>query len=101
MARWNDEDRSPLATLRARAGYTLAEASVLMHLGMISLARYEKGINDVTFGIGEQMARLYKVPFESIRQAIWDTKKAAGIQTIGRPLKVTENTKEGDTNDKQ
>lgn len=88
MARWNDEDRSPLAMLRVKAGYTQAEASVLMHLGMISLARYENGINDVTFGIGEQMANLYKVSFEDIRQAVIATKEAAGRQTIGRPKKL-------------
>ena len=87
MARWKDEDRSPLAMLRVKAGYTQAEASVLMHLGMISLARYENGINDVTFGIGEQMAKLYKVSFEDIRQAVIATKEAAGRQTIGRPKK--------------
>ena len=87
MARWNNEDRSPLARLRVNAGYTQAEASVLMHLGMISLARYENGINDVTFGIGEQMAKLYKVPFEEIRQAIIATKEAAGRNSIGRPKK--------------
>lgn len=88
MARWKDEDRSPLAKLRVKAGYTQAEASVKMHLGMISLARYENGANDVTFGIGEQMAQLYKVPFEEIRQAVLATKKAAGRQTIGRPNKA-------------
>lgn len=98
MARWNDNDRSPLAMLRVKAGYTQAEASVLMHLGMISLARYESGINDVTFGIGEQMSRLYKVPFEDIRKAVWDTKEAAGIQTVGRPTKLKNA---GDTDDKQ
>ena len=88
MARWNDDDRSPLARLRVKAGYTQAEASVLMHLGMISLARYENGVNDVTFGIGEQMAALYKVPFETIRQAIIDTKKEAGRAITGRPVKI-------------
>ena len=88
MARWNDEDRTPLAMLRVKAGYTQAEASVKMNLGMISLARYESGVNDVTFGIGEQMAKLYGVSFEDIRQAVMATKEAAGRQTIGRPVKV-------------
>ena len=88
MARWNDEDRTPLAMLRAKAGYTQAEASVLMHLGMISLARYENGSTDVTFGIGEQMAKLYKVSFEDIRQAVLATKAAAGRATVGRPNKL-------------
>lgn len=75
MARWNDNDRTPLAMLRAKAGYTQAEASVLMHIGMISLARYENGVNDITFTIGEKMAELYKVSFEDIRQAVIETKK--------------------------
>lgn len=92
MARWNNNDRSPLAMLRVKAGYTQAEASVKMHIGMISLARYENGTNDITFGIGEQMARLYNVSFEDIRQAIIQTKKAAGVQTEGRPTKIKKNT---------
>ena len=75
MARWNDNDRTPLAMLRVKAGYTQAEASVLMHIGMISLARYENGVNDITFTIGEKMAELYKVSFEDIRQAVIETKK--------------------------
>lgn len=87
MARWKDGDRSPLAILRVKAGYTQAQASVLMNIGIISLVRYEKGTNDVTFGIGEQMAKLYKVPFEDVRQAVIATKEAAGRQTIGRPKK--------------
>ena len=87
MARWKDKDRSPLAMLRVKAGYTQAEAAVLMNLGLVPLLRYENGKVDVTFGIGEQMAKLYKVPFEDIRQAVIATKEAAGRQTIGRPKK--------------
>ena len=99
MARWNDKDRSPLAMLRVKAGYTQAEASVKMHLGMISLARYENGVNDVTFGIGEQMANLYNVPFEAIRQAVIATKKAAGRNILGRPVKrKTETTNSNQIN---
>ncbi|MBQ4402485.1 MAG: helix-turn-helix transcriptional regulator [Synergistaceae bacterium] len=106
MARWNDSDRSPLAMLRVKAGYTQAEASVHMHLGMISLVRYENGMNDITFGIGEQMARLYNVSFEDIRKAVWDTKEAAGKQTIGRSnkarrQKVSLYIKANDTHDQQ
>lgn len=93
MARWNDEDRSPLAKLRVKAGYTQAEASVKMNLGMISLARYENGVNDMTFGIGEQMAKLYHVSFEDIRQAVIATKEAAGIQTVGRARKTLTTKK--------
>ncbi len=91
MARWNDEDRTPLALLRASAGLTRTEASVLMQVGMITLARYENGITDVPFGIGEQMAKLYKVSFEDIRQAILATKKAVGAKTEGRISKKSHN----------
>lgn len=87
MIRRRYKDRSPLAMLRVRAGYTQAEAAVIMQLGT-SLARYEHGMHDVTFGIGEQMAKLYKVSFEEIRQAVIATKEAAGRQTVGKPLRV-------------
>ena len=92
MARWNDSDRSPLAMLRVKAGYTQAEASVHMHLGMISLVRYENGMNDISF--------------EDIRKAVWDTKEAAGKQTIGRSnkarrQKVSLYIKANDTHDQQ
>ena len=88
MARWKDEDRTPLAMLRVKAGYTQAEASVKMQIGMISLARYENGVNDLPFGIGELMAKLYNVSFENIRQAVLATKTAAGVQTEGKPRKI-------------
>lgn len=88
MVRRRYKARSPLAMLRVKAGYTQAEASMLMQLATISLAGYENGIHDVTFGIGEQMARLYKVSFEDVRQAVIATKEAAGRQTIGKPFMV-------------
>ena len=88
MARWNNEDRTPLALLRAQAGFTMNEAAVLMQLGLITLARYEKGLTDVPFGIGEQMAVLYKVPFETIRQAVLATKKITGANIAGRPRRT-------------
>ena len=88
MARWKDEDRTPLALLRANAGLTMSEASVLMQLGIVTLSRYEKGLTDVPFGIGEQMADLYKVPFEEVRQAVSATKKIMGANTAGRPRRI-------------
>ena len=87
MIRRRYKDRSPLAMLRVKAGYTQAEAALIMQLGT-SLARYEHGMHDITFGIGEQMAKLYKVSFEDIRQAVIATKEAAGRQTVGKPFKI-------------
>lgn len=89
MARWKNEDRTPLAQLRANVGLTMTQASVLMQIGIITLSRYEKGQTDVPFGVGEQMSALYKVPFEAIRQAVLKTKKMTGANTAGRPRKTT------------
>ena len=91
MARWTNKDRTPLAQLRANVGLTLAEASVLMQLGIVTLSKYERGLTDVPFGIGEQMSPLYKVPFETIRQAVLSTKKITGANIAGRPRKNTSD----------
>ena len=79
-----NEDRTPLAQLRANAGYTLQEAAVLLQLAFTSLSKYERGERDMTFGVGEAMAELYRVPFEIIRQAVLATKKLTGGKTKGR-----------------
>ena len=89
MARWTNKDRTPLAQLRANVGLTMNEASVLMQLGIVTLSRYEKGQTDVPFGVGEQMSSLYKVPFETIRQAVLATKKMTGANIAGKPRKTT------------
>ena len=83
------EDRTPLAQLRANAGYTNAEAAVLMQLGVVTLSKYERGLTDVPFGIGELMSDLYRVPFETIRQAVLATKKVTGAKMKGRLNPVT------------
>ena len=88
MARWKSEDRTPLAQLRANAGLTMTEAAVLMQVGITTLSRYEKGQTDVPFGTGELMSSLYKVPFETIRQAVLATKKITGANTAGKPRKT-------------
>ena len=89
MSRWNNENRMPLARLRANVGLTMMQAAVIMQLGNNTLSRYENGLTDVPFGIGEQMSSLYKVPFETIRQAVLETKKMTGANTAGRPRKTT------------
>jgi hypothetical protein len=45
-----------------------------MDIGLTTLGRYELGTNDVPMGIAEQMATLYKVPFDKIRGAVAGTK---------------------------
>ena len=91
MARWTNEDRTPLALLRVNAGYTMAEAAVSMKLGIVTLSRYENGQTDLPFGIGEQMASLYKVQFEDIHQAVLATKKMTGANITGRISKLRRN----------
>ena len=66
---------SQLAKIRIKAGYTQAEAAILLDIGVNRLGRYETGLNDMTFRIGEKMAEIYNVPFEDIRQAVLANKK--------------------------
>ena len=73
MPRWTNDDRKPLGKLRAAAGLSRNEAAVQMHIGHSTLQRYEDGTNDLPFSVAEQMAVLYQVPFEEIRQAIRET----------------------------
>ena len=73
MPRWTDDDRQPLAKIRAAAGLSRNEAAVQLHVGVTSLQRYETGGNDIPFGVAERMAALYQVPFEDVRQAINET----------------------------
>ena len=69
MARWNNSDRTPLAILRADAGYSAERAAALLNVVMITLYRYEKGLTDIPLSIAEKMATLYNVPFDKIREA--------------------------------
>ena len=77
MARWTEEDRTPLAQLRARAGYSMEKAAVLMGITGRTLARYENAVNDIPLGTAENMAVLYHVPFNEFRQAAKETKEIA------------------------
>ena len=91
MPRWNDEDRTMLAKIRSQANLSMEKAAILMEVTGRTLARYENGVTDVPMGIAEQMAKLYKVSFEDIRQAILATKKAVGAKTEGRISKKSHN----------
>lgn len=74
MPRWNDDDRTMLAKIRAQSGFSMEKAAALMGITSRTLARYENGVNDVPMGIAEQMTTIYKVPFENVRQAVIATK---------------------------
>ena len=74
MPRWTDENRSPLAKLRAKANLSRNQASVMMDIGVNTLGRYETGSNDVPMRIAEKMATIYGVSFEEIRVAVVETK---------------------------
>ena len=51
---------------------------------MMTLYRYENGITDIPLGIAEDMASLYNVPFNELRNAAKATKQFKGINTNGR-----------------
>ena len=74
MPRWTDADRTPLAILRAKGGFSRNEAAVKLNVGLTTLGRYELGTNDVPMGVAEQMATLYGVTFDEIRVAVTETK---------------------------
>ena len=77
--RWKPEDRTPLALLRFKAGFTREQAAVIMQISNSTLANYERGIKDISFLTGEKMADLYNVSFEDIHQAAVETRKIAPL----------------------
>ena len=81
MPRWADEERKPLAKLRAKAGLSQTEASVKLGISITTLVRYESGTHDLSIRLGEQMAVLYGVTFDEIRAAVTEIE---AIQTKGK-----------------
>lgn len=78
MPRWDNSDRTPLAKLRADAGFTRNQASVLLDVALNTLGRYETGQSELPLDIAEDMTLLYNVPFDAIRNA------CASVRRIGR-----------------
>ena len=78
MPRWDNKNREPLAILRANAGFSAERAAQFLNIVMMTLYRYENGINDIPLTIAEKMAKLYKVPFDDIREAARNTKNLKG-----------------------
>ncbi len=87
MPRWNNSDRTALGIIRANAGYSREKAAAIMDISISSLIRYEDGTNDIPIGIVEEMAVIYHVPFDDLREAIKKTKEAAGMRTVGHHRK--------------
>ena len=83
MPRWTKSDRSPLGNLRAGAGYSRETVASRLNLSLSTIVRYETGITDIPIGIAEDMALLYKIPFDTLREAIKATKEAHGANTQG------------------
>ena len=69
MPRWTNADRTPLGVIRANAGLTRTQAAVLLDVALNTLGRYETGQGEIPLDIAEDMATLYKVPFDDIRKA--------------------------------
>ena len=91
MPRWTNADRTPLAVLRANAGLSRTKASVLLDIALNTLGRYEVGEGEVPLNIAEEMATLYKVPFDNIRNAC-----AAVRKTKKSSLKLVKEDEKND-----
>ena len=84
MPRWKKEDKTPLSQIRMEAGFSREEAAAILNVVMMTLYRYEHGVTDIPLGIAENMASLYKVPFNDIREAAKATKEQQGVNSQGR-----------------
>ena len=79
MARWADSDRTPLAQIRANTGISGEKAAAQLGIVMATLYRYENGVTDIPLGVAENMATLYQIPFDEIREAARATKEAKNV----------------------
>ncbi len=74
-SRWNNEDITPPMAMRQNAGFSRAQASGFVDIGHAALASYEKGDSLIPLDIAEDLATLYKVPFDDIRKAFAAVRK--------------------------
>ncbi len=93
MPRWDKDKLSPLGHMRATAGYSRETAAYAMHLSLSTMVRYETGITDIPIGIAEEMAILYHVTFDNLREAIKATKEEKFVNVIGRHKKILNQPK--------
>ena len=92
MPRWTNENRSPLGNIRANAGYSRETAANIMKLSLSTMVRYEAGRSDIPIGVAEEMAVLYQVSFDTIREAIKTTKEEKGINIMGHRSRTRYDT---------
>ena len=69
MPRWDIDEQTELAQLRAKTGLSRDNAAVKLGVASNTLLRYEHGVNDIGLYTAEKMAELYGVPFDAIHQA--------------------------------
>ena len=93
MPRWTKSDRSPLGNLRAEAGLSREAVASALKLSLSTIVRYETGVTDIPIGIAEDIATLYHVPFDELREAIKATKEAKGIPITGSHAKNILSTR--------
>lgn len=84
MPRWTKSDRSPLGNLRAEAGFSREAVASALNLSLSTMVRYETGSTDIPIGIAEDIATLYRIPFDTLRNAIKETKSLKGVSITGR-----------------
>ena len=87
MPRWTKSNRSPLANIRAEAGYSRETAASALKLSLSTMVRYETGSSDIPIGIAEDMAVLFHISFDKLRDAIKETKEIRGFQITGHHSK--------------
>lgn len=83
MSRWTDKDRSPLAKLRADAGYSIETAAVALEITARTLGRYENAYTDVPSRLLGKIAALYRVSRDEVLTALdgtWAEKEAETAQ---------------------
>ena len=84
MVRMKKDNLTPLAKLRIKSGISREDASSVLNVVMMTLYRYENGMTDIPLGIAENMASLYNVSFDEVRNAAKATKEFKGINANGR-----------------
>lgn len=75
MSQSTDSEKMPLALLRIKAGMSCQEASIAMKIGIDRLDGFETGLCAVPSEIAKEMARIYCVSSEEVRDAIEETRK--------------------------
>ena len=92
-SKWDKAERTPLGVLRFNAGFTREALASTLGLSLSSVVRYENGASDIPIGVAEAMAVVLNVPFDTLRDAIKQTKEAKGLAIMGNCSKPVSMTK--------